>query len=155
MESVLTTSVTAGESEFISSLVSRSHPLHRHFPNLNGHRNHLVILSRCRFWLRRSRGWGLRVCTFNTPPNAAVPAAGNRGTSVTTTALFGTPREFRILGTPRPYSYKELILWKTCSLRKTANSIMCRIALILGFSLLGCFNFLGAYDRAVKTSVNV
>lgn len=127
MESVLTTSVTAGESEFISSLVSRSHPLHRHFPNLNGHRNHLVILSRCRFWLRRSRGWGLRVCTFNTPPNAAVPAAGNRGTSVTTTALFRIPREFRILGTPRPNSLEDMFLEKNSKQHYVSNSSYFRL----------------------------
>lgn len=140
MESVLTTSVTTeGESESVSSLVSRSPPLDRPFPDLNGHRHHLALLLRCRFWLRRSGGWGLRVCAFNTLPSAAVPAAGIWGTSVITTALFRIPREFRIRGTPSPNSLED-----TCSLGKTANSIMCWVALILGFSLLGCFNFLGA-----------
>lgn len=110
MESVLTTSVTTGESEFVSSLVSRSHPLDRHFPGLNGLRNHLALLLRCRFWLRRSRG--LRVCTFNTFPNAAVPAAGIWGISVITTALFRIPREFRILGTPSPNSLEDMFLGK-------------------------------------------
>lgn len=104
--------LTTGESEFVSSLVSRSHPLDRHFPDLNGLRNHLALLLRCRFWLRRSRGWGLRFCTFNMFPNAAVPAAGIWGSSVITTALFRIPSEFRILGTPSPNSLEDMFLGK-------------------------------------------